>query len=240
MRKFYHKNLEIRLDTLKDELAEAKQKREVRRQARLEYLRKYQIGLIPNKGIRAKNDGVADTPTPQTPIQLDPAVDREFKEQKLSEALIKTQIRNTSSDFLQRNYSSFHPTKPHKSLISSWEFQRIKECLISAISTAKQRGLEVKVTLEDLVTLYKKQQGKCALSGRRFNQLTNIISLDRIDNDESYLRSNIQFTTWEVNRTKSTMSNEKFLKLCSDIYFNKKKKSENHLPASLIDSKQST
>ena len=77
--------------------------------------------------------------------------------------------------------------------------------------------------------LYKKQNGKCAYTGK---QLTAIryavrgnqhiinkwnVSIDRIDSNKGYTKDNIQLVCAIVNRMKTDLSDTEFLTLCNDI-----------------------
>ena len=43
------------------------------------------------------------------------------------------------------------------------------------------------------------------------------MSIDRIDSNGIYERDNIVITTWEINRMKNILSNERFIMICTKI-----------------------
>jgi hypothetical protein len=91
---------------------------------------------------------------------------------------------------------------------------------------AKERNLEVSITIEDAYEKFLKQNKKCALSG------VNLIlpfrgkmfyegnaSLDRIDSSKGYTKSNIQWLEKKINIMKMDLKQEDFIRLCEDICF---------------------
>lgn len=97
------------------------------------------------------------------------------------------------------------------------------------------RGLEYNITLTDVMNLYKKQKGKCALTGLTleftrggsYDNGTNpkVATIDRINNDVGYVKSNIQIVCWLPNSLKGSLNNQEFIDLCKMVteqtkYFN--------------------
>jgi hypothetical protein len=90
-------------------------------------------------------------------------------------------------------------------------------CLIS-----KRKGRE-HLTVDFLVELYEKQNGKCALSGKVMTYVvgegrvpTNI-SLDRIDSSLGYEEANIQLACVQANKMKAELSEEDLAEWCESI-----------------------
>lgn len=94
---------------------------------------------------------------------------------------------------------------------------------------AKQRGLSVNVTIEDIWNQYEKQNGKCALTGLDLKFRTKskssdgTASLDRIDSKIGYEVDNIQWVHKDVNFMKMKYSQDYFIHICKLIA----KKAEN-------------
>jgi len=89
-----------------------------------------------------------------------------------------------------------------------------------------QRDLEFTITLDYVLDLLRKQQGKCALTGwdleftrgsetSRTNDLG--CTMDRIDNDKGYVPGNIQLVCWCVNKMKGAFNDDAFRELCRQI-----------------------
>jgi hypothetical protein len=94
--------------------------------------------------------------------------------------------------------------------------------------SAKERGVEWKLGDHDaafayLLDLYKRQQGRCAISGREFKiaRLTgydfNLApSLDRIYSDRAYEVGNVRFVLRCLNYGKSNLPPEEFVAIICD------------------------
>lgn len=97
------------------------------------------------------------------------------------------------------------------------------------LSHAKERGLEVNVTVEDIWKQFLAQGGKCALSGvdlvlehnkHRTTDSRNkstTASLDRIDSKRGYEIDNIQFVHKDLNSMKWSLEQDYFIELCTII-----------------------
>jgi hypothetical protein len=88
---------------------------------------------------------------------------------------------------------------------------------------AKRRKIEFAVTKEYLWELYKKQNGKCALSGmdiwfgRIHYSLETTCSLDRRDSNKGYTEGNVQWTHKDINKLKHDFDESYFIKLCKQV-----------------------
>ena len=96
----------------------------------------------------------------------------------------------------------------------------------------KQRNLQVTITIDQLLDLYKKQNGLCHYTGERLvlkaftgkiisrkniNELKNYCTLDRLDNNKGYEQGNIVLSTYKVNIARGSLNYEEFLKICQNI-----------------------
>jgi hypothetical protein len=95
----------------------------------------------------------------------------------------------------------------------------------SLSSQASKRGLFLGVDKDDLLGLYIKQEGYCALTGIAMNwkakgtrgrdqSAASSPSVDRIDSGKDYTLDNVQIVLQAVNRMKGTLPQEAFLELC--------------------------
>ena len=88
--------------------------------------------------------------------------------------------------------------------------------------SAKERNIRFNITKEDLICLFQKQKGLCALSGIRLqvNNTDNIkrtLSLDRIDSNQGYTFSNVQWIHKYINKMKINYNQDVFIVLCCDV-----------------------
>jgi hypothetical protein len=94
---------------------------------------------------------------------------------------------------------------------------------------AASRGFDFLVSIENLWSLFLKQNKKCALSGQFLilskgrRHEVGTASLDRIDSSKGYYIENIQWVHKDVNIMKGDFSQEYFIKLCHAIANNSRK-----------------
>ena len=80
--------------------------------------------------------------------------------------------------------------------------------------------------------MYKKQKGKCALTGRPIKFVLgkgtkySTASLDRIDSKIDYVKGNVQLTHKIVNRCKLNCPEDVFFSICKDVYLKNKERFE--------------
>ena len=97
----------------------------------------------------------------------------------------------------------------------------IKRLFIQLRSKRLAQGLVVDIDYDDIIKLYYKQDGKCALSGAKlthlsssklpaFNRNPNNISIDRKDTTKGYINGNVQLVCNRVNLMKHTLTDRQF------------------------------
>ena len=95
----------------------------------------------------------------------------------------------------------------------------------AARKSAVKRNIGFYITEQTIVDLWKKQKGKCALSGVDMtlthgtpaNPNPTKLSVDRIDNGLGYFPQNVQLITWQANTAKSVWSNQQLIDMCKAI-----------------------
>lgn len=68
--------------------------------------------------------------------------------------------------------------------------------------------------------IWKDQNGMCNLSGRPLKIIKgdkDSLSLDKIQPELGYVKGNVQWLTWAVNRAKGDLSTTDYLQLCKDV-----------------------
>lgn len=90
---------------------------------------------------------------------------------------------------------------------------------------AKDRNIEVKITIEDAWEVFLKQDKKCSLTGEilhfphtRKTRKYSTASLDRIDSSAGYTKDNIQWIHKKLQPMKMNLSQEEFIKTCRMVY----------------------
>ena len=97
------------------------------------------------------------------------------------------------------------------------------------VGGAKDRGLELNITKDDLQTIWNKQKGLCAVTKipmekvravkttrNRYKNLYKA-SLDRIDSELGYTRKNVRFVCAHVNVMKMDLTDEQLKFWCKAI-----------------------
>jgi len=84
---------------------------------------------------------------------------------------------------------------------------------------AKNRRIEVHITVEDISRQYEAQGRKCALTGIPVFFGENA-SVDRIDSDKHYTTDNIQILHKLVNIMKRDISQKDFISMCYSVVNN--------------------
>ena len=86
---------------------------------------------------------------------------------------------------------------------------------------AKRRKIEYKIDAKIAWEKYIKQEGVCALSGQKLimtydgdRNSSNTASLDRIDSTKGYIIGNIQWVHKNINITKFSFAQDKYIELC--------------------------
>ena len=104
-------------------------------------------------------------------------------------------------------------------------------------SKKKKKIINNHINLDDIIELYYKQKGKCALSGNKLTYYNTAkrndanknfhiinkfnISIDRINSNKDYCKDNIQLVCAIVNRIKVDLDQDNFLSICKMIKNNK-------------------
>lgn len=92
-------------------------------------------------------------------------------------------------------------------------------------NNAKRRNLEIKITKEDLIELYKKQQGLCSVTnipmqftaGTQTNKNQFGVSVDRVDSTQGYEINNIRLVCSHVNIMKMNLTDQQLMFWCKAI-----------------------
>jgi len=89
-----------------------------------------------------------------------------------------------------------------------------------AKSRASKRGQPCDVDREYLYQLFKDQDRKCALTGvdlKVEKKAITCLSLDQIDPAKGYIKGNVQWVAWAVNRAKGDMHTDVFVDMCKKV-----------------------
>lgn len=105
----------------------------------------------------------------------------------------------------------------YKDTLDGYITKMYNDCKNNA-DRSKETVKEFKITKDDLIKMYKKQEGKCILTGMDMKTDKGYdISIDRIDPKKGYVKSNVQLVIGMVNVGKAGMTNDQFIRQCYDI-----------------------
>ena len=93
--------------------------------------------------------------------------------------------------------------------LSLTEYTRLKR-------SAEKRGYSFEVSIEYLWNLFQQQQQICAITGDYIPTIKEA-SLDRIDSSLGYIEGNVQWTTYQANVSKHTMTMEQLYVFCNKV-----------------------
>lgn len=136
----------------------------------------------------------------------------------------------TATDGLTSNCKNCGIKKAKKWLESDVK-NFIKKAFLSCKHNCAKRNkeLEFSISETDILDLYHKQEGKCALSGEKLTMIVNLtdgeindynVSIDRKDSSKGYTRDNIQLVGSIINIMKNDMDEKDFLLFVSTIAIN--------------------
>lgn len=147
----------------------------------------------------------------------------------------KNQFRN-ENDEKRRNWSTgickkcdsdrimrFNTRSMENRIHTIWKQTKSKR-----IGPGRNTAVISDLTLDELMKLYKKQNGLCYYTGDKMIHKSDIlrdpklISLDRKIPENGYTIDNVVFCCWEINQMKSKKPYDEFIKVCkliSDRFF---------------------
>lgn len=119
---------------------------------------------------------------------------------------------------INRRNSGNSRWKGYKSISGSY-FRSLK-------NSAKTRGIEFSITIQDLYTQWVKQEGKCHFTRMALKQTENTVSrqgtasVDRRDSSKGYTQENIVWVHKHINRMKNDLPIDKFVGYCKAVASN--------------------
>ena len=98
---------------------------------------------------------------------------------------------------------------------------RLKHIHQTAKNRTGKNGREFAISHNDIEELWNKQEGRCALSNIPMTTVSGsseVVSVDRIDNEYGYTTDNIQLVCSMVNLGKNRLTNNRFIEMCRAVH----------------------
>lgn len=121
-----------------------------------------------------------------------------------------------------REYRAVWKKNHHKD--DGAEGNDVIDALWSALHRARKRAYKRKlgatdINIDYLLDLYRKQMGKCAVSGMKFviTSKSRHPSIDRIDNAKGYTKGNTRLVLWAVNVGLNDIGVEEYAAICAAV-----------------------
>lgn len=123
--------------------------------------------------------------------------------------------QNKKRRLINRDKYNENHKKWVKANIENW--LRVK--LISINSNNRNKNRKIEITIDDLVDIWRKQNGKCALTGIAMTHEAGLksASIDRKDSILGYTLENVQLVCKTINLGKNTYSNNEMITFIDDI-----------------------
>lgn len=103
--------------------------------------------------------------------------------------------------------------------------QRLLELAYQLYSRNRRKGIQVKISVEALLQLWDRQEGRCAYTGRKMfisdaeggKRRYDTLSVDRVNSQQGYLNDNIVLCTWWANVAKHELGVSEFVERCREV-----------------------
>lgn len=128
--------------------------------------------------------------------------------------------REKSRAYLKQRY--WADPEARSKMTKDWAQRTPWRALYAALVNAKKRGADVTVTPAELMDLFRRQGGRCALSGiemtwARGKTLPTSISVDRVDQTRGYHADNVRLLCTAVNAFRGIMADEQMIEMAQAI-----------------------
>jgi hypothetical protein len=97
---------------------------------------------------------------------------------------------------------------------------RLKRLVISARHSAKDKGFDFNIDVEDVLACWMAQEGKCLYTDWEMSTITGdpkVVSIERKDNNIGYLKNNFILVCWCANRARATLNIDFFIEMCKAV-----------------------
>ena len=146
-----------------------------------------------------------------------------FSTEDLKDSNVETTLWDSDKFYCSSCFKEKEVLKELCNKYGSELIEVIRNKLNKVRNNSKSINREFSITVLDVMKLYDKQDGKCAVSGipmtlySKLGAYSTGVSIDRIDSSKGYVKDNIQLVCIIVNTMKTAMSTDEFLNICKVI-----------------------
>lgn len=100
---------------------------------------------------------------------------------------------------------------------------KLQQALKGTKRRSREKNIFNDLTLDYLMYLWEKQNGKCALTGMQMTykfyegRVNSNLSVDRIDSTKGYSKDNVQLVCMAANQMKNDLSMGEFIEMCEAV-----------------------
>ena len=116
-------------------------------------------------------------------------------------------------------------TATQRNITASSTYEMYLRRLLTKSKSSRKETHDFTITIDDLVELWQRQSGRCAVSGVHMTHHADGLgrkefnaSIDRIDGNRGYVRGNIQLVAYRINILKHTLSTDMLYWWVKTIY----------------------
>jgi hypothetical protein len=118
-----------------------------------------------------------------------------------------------------KNYDKYAARGKEWTSSNALNWLRVRLINIKSGKRNRHKNREITITIDDLMLLFKKQNGNCAITGVKMTHSPGLkaISVDRIDSNLDYTNNNIQLVCKAINLGKNTHSNSEMISFINEV-----------------------
>lgn len=146
--------------------------------------------------------------------------------------LARPEVRARARAYHKKYNANLSPgqRKRYAAKSADWCKKTPRQLFALTLNGARQRRLSPDmITLDELMDLWKQQDGLCAvtrlkMTWRQGRIMPTSISLDRIDNNRGYQKDNVRLICWQINAFKGRMTDDDMYSMALAIVSNMRPK----------------
>ena len=143
---------------------------------------------------------------------------QQTKERHKQRTTVARKKRVAAGSTVEREYAASYRQKNRGKIRPELATRRA-----DAVKRCKKKGLPSTITLAELEALWRRQRGRCMLTGWKMQVAQGglkdpyCLTIDRIDDGLGYVLGNVRLICWMANKAKAAWGPDLFLKMCKAV-----------------------